>query len=141
MSFAPPLSDGLFVLADHHNADVGFLNDRDSLRNALLVQLRIRRNNFVGVPIGLALGDAAAFGIEYLGLAPHLVLDALQNADFTSRLATVSAEMHFGGVRTDHRYALRLAEFERQQIVLVLQQRDGFMRRLQRQLLISGSVA
>src|SRR5208337_3452116 len=119
----------------------GPLYGRNRFRDTLFVELRIGGNNLVGVPVRLTLGYAGTFGVQHFSLVAYLVPDPLQDAHATPGFAAVAAQMDVGRIGTDDGDTLRRAEIERQQAVLVFQQGDGLMRRLQCQLLVRRSVA
>src|ERR1051326_5309758 len=89
----PRFARCLLVFAYHHDPDVRLLHHLHRLGDAVRVELRIRWNHLVGVPVRLALGDAAAFGIHHFRAASNLVAYSLQYADRMRGNGAVAAEM------------------------------------------------
>ena len=98
----------------------------------LAVLFRIARRHRILIPRP-ADGDLAAFAVEHLGVLADLRADALEHRNFVLRHAAVAAQQAAVGVGSNHGDGLDGVRVERGDLVLVLEQRDGLARGLQRQ--------
>ena len=104
----------------------------DGFGNLLAILLGITWNDFVLVPVA-ADRDLAAFAVKHLGFLAGFFTDTFEHRDLLLRPAAVAAQQRAIRVGTNDGDGLDLPEIERSQVVLVLQQSDGFMRGRQRE--------
>src|SRR6516162_11451805 len=94
----PGLAGSLFVAAKGENDEVGFLSHPCRFGDAPGIESWIGQHNLIGIPIGQALGNLAAFSVENFRARTHLVANGLENAYASARFAAVAAQVESGGV-------------------------------------------
>src|SRR6185436_17670347 len=134
MILRPTLSRSLDIVANHDNGDIRSLRSLNRFGNAFVVPCGITQPHVIFEPARLlARRDLAPFCVIHFDPGPDLVFDSLKNT-YSARWSTVVfAKLNVPGVWTNHSYGTDLSPVERQQIVFVFQQRDGFARRPQRE--------
>ena len=88
----------------------------------------------------MLVGEPATLGIYHLGPGSDPLVNALQNAHAMQRVPAVSAKMQAIGVRPNHRNRLQLVQIKRQQVFVILQQNDRFLRGFERHLAMLWTV-
>ena len=64
----------------------------------------------------------------------------MQNADTAAGIAAVATDVDVGGIGTDDGDGFQFGEIERQQVLVILEQHDDFLRGLKRECLMFGAV-
>ena len=123
----PGFARGLLVAAERKNDDVGLLRDFDSFFDLTAIFCRIGRDYGVLIPVA-ADGDFATFAVEDLRAIADPVPDAFEDRDFVFGNSAVSAEKGAVGVGTDHGDGFDLVQVERGDVVVVLEEGNGFLR-------------
>src|SRR5215213_906537 len=135
MILRPALSRSLDIVTNDDHGNIRCLRSLHCFGDPFVVIRRVTQSHIVFEPTWLlARRDFAAFGIINSDPVSNLLFDSLKNAYLPRGPATVFAKLNISGIRTNNRYRTNLIPVKRQQIVFVLQQRDCFMRRSQREL-------
>ena len=139
----PGFAIGALVLAHHDNGDVRIPRHLGRRRDAFQLELGAGEFDLVLVPRRpalLAFRDPAALRVNHLGSRARARADAIQDADAAPRIPAVTAYVNIRRVGTDHRNGLVLRQVQRQQVAVVLEQHNGFLGGLHRQLTMLGAV-
>src|SRR3984957_5248279 len=133
---SPGLAGGLLVVAQDEDDHVGFLGRLYGFRYARGVAVWIAEDYFVGVPVGKRFGDFRTFSVENFCGRADAMLDSLENADTAAGFIAVATEVNVGGVGADHRDVFVLGGVQREKVILIFQEDEGFARGLQRKFLV-----
>ena len=138
MILRPSFSCRFDVVAHDHDGHIGSPSCIHGFGDSLCVFRRAAQPDVVIRPIRLAglriaFGDLAAFGVIDFDLIADLLFDAIKDADLVRRAAAVFAKLNTSGVGTNDRDRANPGSVERNEIVFVLEQDDGFARSLQSQ--------
>jgi hypothetical protein len=89
----PGFAGGLLVSAERQDYEVCCRGNFGGFLDALGVERRIADYHFVGIPIGIGLGDLASEGVEDFRGGAYFSFDRLENADAATRLVAIPAQV------------------------------------------------